>query len=160
MSTHLREHAFGTLCACALLQVVRERSTKTAMGQKITTAQFYVYGKKSFTRTGWQKAQTGPAYQPQGFLEEVDLAGKVFCVTGANSGIGKELTQFLSSRRAKVYMVRSYLSVRSRGCAKPAVSPRRGVALALILVHFSPRGLIDTRFVEARRELRARARTS
>jgi NADPH:quinone reductase-like Zn-dependent oxidoreductase len=75
------------------------------MGQKITTAQFYVYGKKAFTRTGWQKAQTGPAYQPPAYLEEVDLSGRVYLVTGANSGIGKELTQFLSRRRAKVYMV-------------------------------------------------------
>lgn len=79
------------------------------MGQKITTAQFYVYGKKRFTRTGWQKAQTSPPYQPPGWLDTVDLAGRVFLVTGANSGIGKELTQFLSRMRAKVYMVRCTL---------------------------------------------------
>jgi hypothetical protein len=73
-----------------------------AMGQKITTTQFYLYGRKHFTRTGWQSAFQG--YASEG-LPDCDLSGKVFAVTGANSGIGKELSQFLSSKNGKVYMV-------------------------------------------------------
>ncbi|KAF5012753.1 hypothetical protein FDECE_1173 [Fusarium decemcellulare] len=34
-----------------------------------------------------------------------DLQGKVIIVTGANSGVGKEITQILYSRNAKVYMM-------------------------------------------------------
>mmetsp|Transcript_35403 Transcript_35403/g.92639 ORF Transcript_35403/g.92639 Transcript_35403/m.92639 type:complete len:356 (+) Transcript_35403:91-1158(+) len=75
------------------------------MGQKITTTQFYLYGKKHFTQTGWRNAlQRCP---PEGGLlgATTDLTGHTFVVTGANSGIGKELAQFLSSKKAKVYMV-------------------------------------------------------
>eukprot|EP00038_Savillea_parva_P005595 m.159241 g.159241 ORF g.159241 m.159241 type:complete len:341 (+) comp11757_c0_seq1:173-1195(+) len=73
------------------------------MGQKITTTQFYLHGKKHFTRTGWEKNFMD--YAPPGGFVDVDLSGRVFAVTGANSGIGKELTQFLTSRKGKVYMV-------------------------------------------------------
>lgn len=73
------------------------------MGQKISTTQWYVYGRRHFTRTGWQKAQA--KYDRSIRLEDMDLSGRIFLVTGANAGIGKELTQFLSSRKGKVYMV-------------------------------------------------------
>ncbi|KAI1377493.1 NAD(P)-binding protein [Hypoxylon crocopeplum] len=41
-----------------------------------------------------------------GFTEKdlPDLSGKVYIVTGANSGIGKELSQILYAKKAKVYM--------------------------------------------------------
>jgi len=35
----------------------------------------------------------------------MDLAGRVYVVTGANSGIGKEITSFLARKGGKVYMI-------------------------------------------------------
>ena len=46
---------------------------------------------------------------------EVDLAGRVFMVTGANSGIGKEVSRFVAAKGGTVYMV-----CRSKGRAEEA----------------------------------------
>lgn len=59
---------------------------------------FYNHGRKHFNRRGWLAAKPLP-------LEDVNLSGKVFVITGANSGIGKMLTGYLFSKGAKVYMV-------------------------------------------------------
>eukprot|EP00041_Stephanoeca_diplocostata_P019412 m.418964 g.418964 ORF g.418964 m.418964 type:complete len:349 (+) comp21297_c0_seq1:361-1407(+) len=72
------------------------------MGQKLTSANFYFYGKRHFTETGWKKNQKH--YVPK-FLESIGLSGRIFMVTGANSGIGKEITSYLASKGGKVYMV-------------------------------------------------------
>jgi len=69
--------------------------------QLITTTQFYLFGRSRFTATGWEKA--AKRYVASDL--EGDLTGKVFCVTGANSGIGKETASYLASKGAKVYMV-------------------------------------------------------
>lgn len=72
------------------------------MGQALSTYTFYQHGKKHFTATGFEAAQK--TYK-NGVLEAADLTDKVCIVTGANSGIGKELTKFLASKNASVYMV-------------------------------------------------------
>jgi len=72
--------------------------------QLASTSQFFLYGKKHFTKTGYENHKK--AYGADALdVATVDLAGKVFIVTGANSGLGKELTKFLGSRGAKVFMV-------------------------------------------------------
>jgi len=38
-------------------------------------------------------------------LDTVNLAGKVYMVTGANNGLGKEVTKYLASKGCRVYMV-------------------------------------------------------
>lgn len=63
---------------------------------------FYNYGRKHFNRKGWINRQEW--FKSQG-IGEVDLQGKVYLCTGANSGIGKSLTNYLFSRGARVYMV-------------------------------------------------------
>lgn len=72
-------------------------------GQFAATSQFYLYGKKHCTRTGWEKASK--KYEKPDVLEQAELTGKVFMVTGANSGVGKEVTTYLASKNASVYMV-------------------------------------------------------
>jgi len=73
------------------------------MGQAICTTQFFLYGRRQFTRTGWVKAKA--KYQEPQLLDTVDLNGKVFLVTGGNSGIGRELVEYLAGRGARVYVV-------------------------------------------------------
>mmetsp|Transcript_24081 Transcript_24081/g.42526 ORF Transcript_24081/g.42526 Transcript_24081/m.42526 type:complete len:318 (-) Transcript_24081:89-1042(-) len=58
---------------------------------------FYRFGRKECTQTGWKKHAR--------LQVDHDLSGRVYVVTGANSGIGKELTSHLFSKGAKVYMV-------------------------------------------------------
>ena len=38
-------------------------------------------------------------------MDSVDLSGRLYVVTGANAGIGREMTSFLSRRGGKVYMI-------------------------------------------------------
>jgi hypothetical protein len=72
------------------------------MGNKIkkglTATQFYLHGKKNFTRTGWENASKN--YVP-GELENVEMKGKIVMITGANSGIGFSCAEFLASRGKK-----------------------------------------------------------
>lgn len=73
------------------------------MGQVMTTGRFYFHGKSHFTQTGWLQASA--RYPKPDPLETIDLADRVFVVTGANSGCGFEATQYLASKKGKVYMV-------------------------------------------------------
>jgi dehydrogenase/reductase SDR family protein 12 len=70
--------------------------------QFAASSQFYLYGKKHFNQTGYLKHIKD--YKPAPCMES-DLTGKVFMVTGANSGIGKEISSFLAKRKAAVYML-------------------------------------------------------
>jgi len=72
--------------------------------QFAATSQFFLYGKKHFTKTGYERHRR--AYGSNALdVMSVDLTGKKFIVTGANSGCGKELTKFLAGRGATVFMV-------------------------------------------------------
>jgi dehydrogenase/reductase SDR family protein 12 len=63
--------------------------------------QWYLYGRRHFTATGWRRASAKHTVA----VETMDLTGKCFCVTGANSGIGFCLSEYLAGRGARLYMV-------------------------------------------------------
>jgi len=70
--------------------------------QFAASSQFYLYGKTHFNQKGYLKHIKD--YKPAPAMES-DLTGKVFMVTGSNSGIGREIAAFLAKRRATVYML-------------------------------------------------------
>lgn len=80
----------------------------SAFGQFASTSQFYLYGRSHCTQTGWKKASNSyakPDILEHGRETNIDLTGKVFIVTGANAGIGREIATFLARNNASVYMV-------------------------------------------------------
>ncbi|KAL7516626.1 hypothetical protein ACHAWX_001621 [Stephanocyclus meneghinianus] len=83
--------------------------------QGIATTQFFLFGKKEFTQTGYfnhVKKYQDPV-QPSAVLDPadssksdgVDLTGKTFLVTGANQGVGKEIATYAAAKNAHVYML-------------------------------------------------------
>lgn len=72
-------------------------------GRIAATTQFFLYGKRHFTRTGYENHKE--RYEKPDILDSIQLDGRVFMVTGANSGIGKEIASFLAVKGASVYMV-------------------------------------------------------
>eukprot|EP00300_Choanocystis_sp_HF-7_P016818 c19540_g1_i7.p1 GENE.c19540_g1_i7~~c19540_g1_i7.p1 ORF type:complete len:304 (+),score=66.60 c19540_g1_i7:49-912(+) len=74
-----------------------------ATSQSITSTQFFLYGRSRFTQTGWEKA--AKKYADPNLLDTVDLSERVYVVTGANSGIGFEITNHLAKQGATVFMV-------------------------------------------------------
>lgn len=72
--------------------------------QIATSTQFYLYGKRHFTSSGWEMHQASYA-KPDLLESALSLAGRVYIVTGSNSGIGKEIAQFLATKGATVYML-------------------------------------------------------
>lgn len=100
------------------------KSIRNKMGQAISTSQWYVYGKRHFTKTGYLrhiKDYTDPVQSSaaigvgQAGEDGVNLGGKVVVVTGANSGMGKQLATYAAAKGASLYMV-----CRSEGRAKTA----------------------------------------
>lgn len=75
-----------------------------AFGQFAAAVQFYLYGKRHCTQTGWER-HSANYKQPDLLTTDLNLAGRVFMITGANSGVGKEIARFLSSKGASVYML-------------------------------------------------------
>eukprot|EP00211_Chloroparvula_japonica_P003323 CAMPEP_0119149148 /NCGR_PEP_ID=MMETSP1310-20130426/42932_1 /TAXON_ID=464262 /ORGANISM="Genus nov. species nov., Strain RCC2339" /LENGTH=514 /DNA_ID=CAMNT_0007141235 /DNA_START=147 /DNA_END=1691 /DNA_ORIENTATION=- len=76
-----------------------------AFGQFAATSQFYLYGKGQCTKTGYEAAAKKYGEPDIMKQEDLSLEGRVFMVTGANSGIGREVTRFLASKQGVVYMV-------------------------------------------------------
>ncbi|EJK53769.1 hypothetical protein THAOC_26718, partial [Thalassiosira oceanica] len=82
--------------------------------QGIASTQFFLWGKKHFTQTGYRqniKSYTGPV-QPQAVValndqlnDGADLEGKTLIVTGSNQGLGKEIALYAASKQANVYML-------------------------------------------------------
>lgn len=93
-----------------------------AYAQFAAASQFFLYGKRHFNRTGYAKHVE--AYDNPSYLDDVDLQDKVFMVTGANAGIGKEITRYLAKKGATVYMV--CRSLERGGAARDAISAEVG----------------------------------
>ena len=53
--------------------------------------QFVIFGKRHFTKTGWEKHSK--KYVPNE-LESIDMTEKTVLITGANSGIGYKMAEF------------------------------------------------------------------
>eukprot|EP00927_Polykrikos_kofoidii_P048967 TRINITY_DN43122_c0_g1_i2.p1 TRINITY_DN43122_c0_g1~~TRINITY_DN43122_c0_g1_i2.p1 ORF type:complete len:523 (+),score=79.35 TRINITY_DN43122_c0_g1_i2:77-1645(+) len=71
--------------------------------QFAASSQFYLYGRRHLNQTGYQRHFK--AYKNPNFLEGVSLDGKSFMVTGANAGVGREITRYLAEHCATVHMV-------------------------------------------------------
>lgn len=78
--------------------------------QGIVSTQFYLYGKKHCTQTGYLKhikEYTDPvqsaAIDPEK-SDGVDLSDKTFLITGANQGLGKEIATYAAAKQATVYL--------------------------------------------------------
>lgn len=66
---------------------------------------FYFHGKKHFTKTGYETNVA--SYKEPKFLDDLtaeSLKTKVYLVTGANQGIGKEVATFLAKKGGTVFM--------------------------------------------------------
>ncbi|CAD7926113.1 unnamed protein product [Amoebophrya sp. A120] len=73
--------------------------------QAAKTTQFFFEGRARFNRNGYLNALQE---QPERFkqVDTANLSNRVYMVTGANSGIGKEVTRYLAQQGAeKVFMV-------------------------------------------------------
>ena len=84
------------------------------MGQAISTTQWYVYGRRNFTQNGYLrhvKNYDSPVQSRANICrgaegaDGADLGGKCVVVTGANSGIGKEIATYAAAKGANVYMI-------------------------------------------------------
>jgi len=88
---------------------------KSSFSQLITSTQFYIYGRRKFGRSGFESAAKAypkpdllgvdPKHTQVKYNPTLNLGGRVYIVTGANSGVGYEITKFLAMHGARVHMV-------------------------------------------------------
>ena len=95
-----------------LLLTLTHTHTNTKMGQTLSSTNFFFYGKKHFTHKGYLRhikdynapVQTS-ALALDGVKDGINLDGRVVVITGANSGLGKEVATYSAAKGAKVYML-------------------------------------------------------
>jgi dehydrogenase/reductase SDR family protein 12 len=82
--------------------------------QGVSTTQWFVYGKRHFTQTGYLrhvKNYNSPVQSRADICrgaegaDGVDLGGQVVVVTGANSGMGLQMATYAAAKGANVYML-------------------------------------------------------
>jgi len=98
------------LFICLALQLTASplrylRSMFSSISKGITFSQFYLHGRSHSTQTGYISHRK--SYSSPDILEDptLNLEGKVYVITGANAGIGYEVTKFLATKNATVYMI-------------------------------------------------------
>lgn len=100
-------------------------------GQFAATSQFFLYGKRHCTRNGYERHKK--LYQQPDLLEgPLDLSERVFMVTGANSGVGKEVTRFLAKKGGSVYML--CRSAERAEAARKEIADETGNAKVFVLL--------------------------
>mmetsp|Transcript_17225 Transcript_17225/g.28900 ORF Transcript_17225/g.28900 Transcript_17225/m.28900 type:complete len:685 (+) Transcript_17225:83-2137(+) len=99
---------FFTFSAVATGSVSSNNRIRMSFGQFAATSQFYLFGRNRCTKTGYDNAKKSyakPDILANGVDSKMNLSEKIFMITGANGGIGKEITTFLAKQNATVYMV-------------------------------------------------------
>jgi len=101
-----------------------------AYNQFATSTQFYLYGQKHFTETGYENHIA--EYENRNFLAspDLDLIDRVFLITGGNAGVGREMVAFLALKGATVYLM-----CRSRERAEKAVDEIAATATGRTRMH-------------------------
>ena len=108
---HFRIHIHITSPLSPVITLTHHYHTHihTQMGQTISSTNFFFYGKKHFTQKGYLRhvkkyrdaVQASALEQTDG----VNLQGRVVVVTGANSGLGKQVATYAANKGAVVYML-------------------------------------------------------
>merc|ERR1719253_2064653 len=114
--SYLIVHLFLFINTASSISTITKLRVK--MGQKIstslTTSQWYLYGRRQFTQTGYRRhieGYTAPVQEsaaiPLGApgSDGVNLGGKVVIISGANSGLGKEMATYAAAKGANLYML-------------------------------------------------------
>jgi len=79
----------------------------SAWGQLKAVTAWYAEGRKYFTQTGYNTARLDPDLGPRfQRVQDADLSGKTYLITGAGSGLGSEVCRYLALHGAsRIYMV-------------------------------------------------------